>query len=241
MSTIAIIGNNLVGLFCAGILSDNNEVLIINSELELGFPASFPGSSNDINFLKNFLSDQQTNQLFVKDSLDSSNFRSEWFSKLITHKLAKKGVLIANRTRISDINNVDGNLILSTTGGYLNVENFECKIILDFSEYSYNPLASKTHQYKLTDSNIIKPKIDTKQFFVGICLESEAHNLSKYQLKLPRNDGLVETWYDKDNLESPTKGWIESKTIKAYFESKIMLVEDYFIKAQEICKNMVIK
>ena len=241
MSTIAIIGNNLVGLFCAEILSDNNDVLIINSELELGFPASYPGSSNDVNFLKNFLSDQQITQLFIKDSLDSKNFRSEWFSKLITHKLAKKGVLISNRTRVSDITNVDGNLILSITGGYLNVEYFECKKILDFSEHSYNPLANKTHQYNLIDRNIIKPKIDTKQFFVGICLESEAHNLSKYQLKLPRNDGLVETWYDKDNLESPTKGWIESKTIKAYFESKIMLVEDYFIKAQEICKNMVIQ
>ena len=48
MKSIGIIGSNLVGLLFADILSGNNQITIIDSELELGFPASFPGTSNDL-------------------------------------------------------------------------------------------------------------------------------------------------------------------------------------------------
>ena len=51
MKSIGIIGSNLVGLLCADILSSNNQITIIDSELELGFPASFPGTSNDLDIL----------------------------------------------------------------------------------------------------------------------------------------------------------------------------------------------
>ena len=45
MNSITIIGSNLIGLLCADILSEDNEVTIIESDLELVFPANYQGTS----------------------------------------------------------------------------------------------------------------------------------------------------------------------------------------------------
>ena len=45
MNSIVIAGSSLVGLLCADILSKNNSVTIIESDLEIGFPTNFPGRS----------------------------------------------------------------------------------------------------------------------------------------------------------------------------------------------------
>ena len=58
MKSIAIVGSNLIGLLSADILSSKNNVTIIDSELELGFPASFPGSCIDKEVISNILGDQ---------------------------------------------------------------------------------------------------------------------------------------------------------------------------------------
>ena len=103
MNSIAIIGSNLIGLLCADILSEDNEVTIIESDLELGFPANFPGTSKNEKLIPLILQNQDTKNLFILNENGYTNFRSEWFSKLLTHKLAKNNVKILNRTRVSKI------------------------------------------------------------------------------------------------------------------------------------------
>ena len=49
-----------------------------------------------------------------------TNFRSEWFSKLLTHKLAKNDVTILNRSRVSSINEIGKKLEVSIQGSEIN-------------------------------------------------------------------------------------------------------------------------
>ncbi len=240
MNSIAIIGSNLIGLLCADILSEDNEVTIIESDLELGFPANFPGTSKNTKLIPLILQNQDTKNLFILNENGYTNFRSEWFSKLLTHKLAKNNVKILNRTRVSKITEVNGSLEIYTKGSELDYNNIICNKILDFSHLSYNTIGNKNHSYNLSSKNLFKPKINTKPFFVGTCLIEDINNLTKYEILIPRNDGLAEVWYQNNLQEVPSQGWIESKIINSYFDSKLMFLEEYYFKAKEIIENMVI-
>ena len=57
---------------------------------------------------------------------------------------------------------------------------------------------------------------------------------------IDRSDDLVEVWYQLGNEMEPNQGWIESKTVGAYFKSQLMLLEDYYSKAEEIVNKQVI-
>ena len=82
--------------------------------------------------------------------------------------------------------------------------------------------------------------MSTIQYFVGTCLLEDSCGLQNFNLKLPRKDNLVEIWFKVGQEEEPKHGWIESKTINAYYESKLMLLEDYYSKAKELVEKMVI-
>ena len=116
MKSIAIVGSNLIGLLSADILSSKNKVTIIDSELELGFPASFPGSCIDKDVISSILGDQDRHNLFMYNKDNTYNFRSEWFTKLLTHKIAKKDIEIYNRTRVVSIEELDKKLSINTNG-----------------------------------------------------------------------------------------------------------------------------
>ena len=240
MNSVTIIGSNLIGLLCADILSEDNEVTIIESDLELGFPANYPGTSKQEKLLSTILKNQDTKNLFILNENGFTNFRSEWFIKLLTHKLAKNNVRISNRTRVSKITEVNGLLEIYTKGSELDSNNIICNQILDFSHLSYNTIGNKVHSYELVSNKLFKPEIKTKTFFVGICLIKDIKNLTSHEILIPRNDGLAEVWYQNGLEEFPSQGWIESKIVNSYFDSKLMLLEQYYSKAKEIVENMVI-
>tara|TARA_B100000945_G_scaffold312023_1_gene306014 strand:- start:737 stop:1459 length:723 start_codon:yes stop_codon:yes gene_type:complete len=240
MNSVAIIGSNLIGLLCADILSKENSVTIIESDLELGFPANYPGTSKNQKLISTILKNQDTKNLFLLNENGNTNFRSEWFIKLLTHKLAKNNVKISNRTRVSKISEINGLLEIYTKGSELDSNNIICNKILDFSHLSYNTIGNKNHSYQISSNNLFKPKINTKTFFVGICLIKDIKNLTTYEILIPRNDGLAEVWYQNNHQEFPLQGWIESKIVNSYFDSKLMLLEEYYSKAKEIVENMVI-
>ena len=79
------------------------------------------------------------------------------------------------------------------------------------------------------------------QYFVGTCLLEDSYELQNFNLKLPRKDDLVEIWFEIGREEEPKHGWIESKTVHAYYDSKLMLLEDYYSKAKEVAEKTVIK
>ena len=240
MNSIVIAGSSLVGLLCADILSKNNSVTIIESDLEIGFPANFPGRSKNRLTIENILSNQDLHNLFIKESNKYVNFRSEWFTKLLTHKLAKNNVKIMNRSRISSITQSENNLNIAISGSEQNEKIIQCNIFIDFSSVSFSIIGNNTHQYDIESERIIKPDIPSQQFFVGICLLKDSDKLGNFELMIDRSDDLVEVWYQLGNETEPNQGWIESKTVKAYFNSQLMLLEDYYSRAEEIVNKMVI-
>ena len=240
MNSIVIIGSNLVGLLTADILSKNNSVCIIEPDLELGFPANYPGRAEKDNTVKEILSKEDTQNLFSMKIDGYTNFRSEWFSKLLTHKLAKNKVNIMNRSRVSSINEVGEKLEVSIQGSEININQILCDMVIDFSESSFSIIGNSEHGYDLKSSKIIKPKLNTIQYFVGTCLLIDSYHFQNFDVRLQRNDDLVEVWFKIGQEEDPKHGWIESKTVHAYYESKLMLLEDYYSKARELVERMVI-
>ena len=240
MSSITITGGGLIGLFCADILSSKHKVTIIEINAEIGFPANFPGIINKNNNISKILDSEELSNLYIFDNGNKINFRTEWFVKLLAHKLAKNKVDIIHRTRIESISQHNNQLNLQLKGSDSNIKNLITDQLIDFSETLIPGPKGQTHTFNNNLNQIIKPEIPTKQFFVGTCLRNNLTNLNNSILIIERSDGLAEVWYELGENETPKQGWIESKTLNAYYNSKIMKVDDYYKKAQQIIDTMVI-
>ena len=235
MKSVGIIGSNLLGLLCADILCQTNKVTIIDSELELGFPANFPGTSIDQDLFDEILRGQDDNNLFKLVSNNHINFRTEWFCKLITHKIAKHGTIIYNRTRIIESVSTENKIILYTSGSDINPQQLYFDIVIDISENSMVSLGKLKHEISLDCDKSIKPNLPLKKFFVGICLIRDLTELDNYHIALERTDELAEVWYSDNNEQFPRSGWIESRNVNSYYNERLMILDDYYEKAVEIC------
>ena len=240
MSSITITGGGLIGLFCADILSSNHDVTIIEINAEIGFPANFPGIINQSNNISKVLDSQELSNLYIFDNGNQINFRTEWFVKLLSHKLAKNKVDIIHRTRIESTSINKNQLNLELKGSDSNKKRLICDKLLNFSESLITGPKGQTHTINESLDQIINPKIPAKQFFVGTCLRTNLSNLNNSKIIIERSDGLAEVWYELGEKETPTQGWIESKILNAYYDSRIMTVDEYYQKAQQIIDTMVI-
>jgi len=240
MSSITITGGGLIGLFCADILSSKHNVIIVEINAEIGFPANFPGIINQSNNISKILDSEELSNLYIFDNGNEINFRTEWFVKLLSHKLAKNKVDIIHRTRIESTSINKNQLNLQLKGSESNKNNLITDKLIDFSESLITGPKGQKHTINGNLDQIIKPKIPTKQFFVGTCLRNDLSNLNNSKLIIERSDGLAEVWYELNENETPKQGWIESKTLNAYYDSKIMTVDEYYKKAQQIIDTMVI-
>ena len=240
MSSITITGGGLIGLFCADILSSNHNVTIIEINAEIGFPANFPGIIQQKENLSRILDSEELSNLYVFDNGNKINFRTEWFVKLLSHKLAKSKVDIFHRTRIESISSIKNRLKLQLKGSESNFKTLETDKLIDFSDTLLPGPKGQIHTIDNSLDQIIKPEIPTKQFFVGTCLRNNLSSLHKSKLIIERSDGLAEVWYELGEQETPKQGWIESKMLNAYYDSKIMIVDEYYKTAQEIINKMVI-
>ena len=241
MSSITITGGGLIGLFCADILSSKHSVTIIEINAEIGFPANFPGIIHQNQNLSKILDSEELSNLYIFDNGNKINFRTEWFVKLLSHKLAKSKVDIIHRTRIESITPNKNRLKLQLKGSESNLKIFYTDKLIDFSETLLPGPKGQIHTIDISLDQIIKPEIPTKHFFVGTCLRNNLANLHESKLVIERSDGLAEVWYELGEKETPKQGWIESKNLNAYYDSKIMLVDDYYKKAQQIINTMVIQ
>jgi hypothetical protein len=240
MSSITITGGGLIGLFCADILSSNHDVTIIEINAEIGFPANFPGTISQNTNISKLLDSKELSNLYIFDNGNKINFRTEWFVKLLSHKLAKNKVDIIHRTRIESTSTNKNQLNLELKGSDSNKKHIITDKLLNFSDSLI--LGPKGQIHTIDDSLhlIINPQIPTKQFFVGTCLRNNVSNLNNSKLVIERSDGLAEVWYELSEKQTPKQGWIESKTLNAYYDSKIMIVDEYYEKAQQIIDTMVI-
>ena len=90
---IVIIGGNLFSLLCADLLSKNHKIMVLEINPEPGFPTNFLGYAYKKETLETIL-ESKTLNLNIKQKENLICFRSEWFMKLLCHKLAKNGVKI---------------------------------------------------------------------------------------------------------------------------------------------------
>ena len=132
MSSITITGGGLIGLFCADILSSNHDVTIIEINAEIGFPANFPGIINQSNNISKILDSQELSNLYIFDNGNQINFRTEWFVKLLSHKLSKNKVDIIHRTRIESTSINKNQLNLELKGSDSNKKRLISDKLLNF-------------------------------------------------------------------------------------------------------------
>ena len=225
MSSITITGGGLIGLFCADILSSKHNVTIVEINAEIGFPANFPGIINQSNNISEILDSEDLSNLYIFDNGNEINFRTEWFVKLLSHKLAKNKVDIIHRTRIESTLINKNQLNLQLKGSESNKNNLITDKLIDFSESLITGPKGQKHTINDSLDQIIKPKIPTKQFFVGTCLRNNLSNLNKSNLIIERSDGLAEVWYEFGEKEIPQP----QDVAKSFFGVKINLLSKIFL------------
>ena len=158
--------------------------------------------------------------------------------QIINPQTCKKDIEIYNRTRIISVEELDKKLSINTNGNASLSEDVRFDIIIEFSNISYTTFGNSTHNCSIESPNLIQPNIKTKQFFVGICLKKDAILLDNFEIYIERNDDLVEIWYNLSEKQFPKQGWIESKIVKSYYDSRLMLLDDYYKISNEIASEV---
>ena len=235
MYDITIIGGSLSGLISAIKLSKSHKVCIIDINQEIGFPTNFPGFSKDITLIKEILSKEDISNLYLKENDIGWGMRSEWLVKYLTQLSAKNRVDILNRTRVSNIF-FEGQFNIEIVGGGPQNNLITSKIIIDETKQIHSGPGEINHTTKIENNNIIKLDNSFSNYFAGIIPTKKSPNFPKSLLKIERNDELTEVWFEK----KPTEliNWIEIKNCRSPSKEGPMLVDDYFIRCDEIIKQV---
>lgn len=228
---ITIIGGNLFSLLCADILSKNHNIHVLEINPEPGFPTNFLGYAYKKETLDDLLEFNNLN-LNIKQQDDLICFRSEWFIKLLCHKLAKKGIKILNRCRVLGFEYMDKIEIKTSLDDNLKT-NITADLILDFTSISYPGPGNNKHKIDTNAGEKIHVYNNkkTKEYFVGTCLSN--HNMEDYLLCLERNDRLSELVYESKPIQDPESGWIETKTISLIENFDIASLDFYYSQSQK--------
>ena len=235
MYDIAIIGGSLSGLISAIKLSEFHKVCIIDINQEIGFPTNFPGISKDVKMIKEILFEEDISNLYLKENDIGWGMRSEWLIKYLTQLSAKKGVDILNRTRVSNIF-TENQFNIEIIGGGPQNNMVISKIIIDESKQIHSGPGERNHTTNIENKNIIKSDNTFSNYFAGIIPTEKSINFNNSILQIERDDGLTEVWFEKQPKEHIN--WIEIKNCKSPSKDRLMLIDDYFIRCDEIIKQV---
>ena len=231
MYDIAIIGGSLSGLISAIELSKNNKICIIDINQEIGFPTNFPGLVKDVELIKRILVTEELDNLYLNQSKIGWAMRSEWLIKYLTQLCAKKGVEILNRTRVSNIF-YDDLFNIEIIGGGPNNNIIKSKIIIDETEQIHAGPGDKNHKIPIDNKKIILLKTNNQQYFSGIIPTDNIDNFPENLFQISRSDGLTEVWFNEQQKEHVN--WIEIKKCNSPSKQNLMIIDDYFSRANEI-------
>ena len=187
-----IIGGSILSCALAEKLSENSQVYIVDSRMELGMPTTDIGLIDNKNSISHFMDESK----FEYANFHENGIRAEWVAKFYSHYLTKIGVKILTRsilikhadsveiksldssmklnpssTKIFDLRNVSGNV-------RMNAEN------TDIEEETYNPL--DISNYIIREGGII----------------SSVERFENLEFDLLRADGTREIWW-KATKQSP--------------------------------------
>lgn len=234
MYDIAIIGGSLSGLISAINLSKDYKVCIIDINQEIGFPTNFPGLCKNIQHVKTILSNEDQSNLYLQQNNIGWGLRSEWLIKYLTQLSAKNKVDILNRTRVSNIHFEEVFNIEIIGGGPLD-KIIKSKLIIDETKQIHSGPGDKNHTISYLNKKIILIENQISNYFSGIIPTSKDSKFENSILKIERKDGLTEVWFDG----KPDKhfNWIEIKTCDSPTNSNLLIIDDYFIRSQEISRQ----
>lgn len=198
-----ILGGSILSCALAEKLSENSQVYIVDSRMELGMPTTDIGFLDDKNSISHFMDESK----FEYANFHNNGIRAEWVAKFYSHYLTKIGVKILTRSRVIkhtdsvEIKSLGNSLKLnpSTTKIYdlrnvsgnvrMNIEN------ADPEEEIYNSL--DTSNYIIREGGII----------------SSDENFDDLEFDLIRADGTREIWWKAvDKSPKPRLGFLERMT-----------------------------
>ena len=226
---ILIVGAGLIAYGCAySALKDGYKVFIADHSTEFGLPNLWPSLlHNRQNIPLNF----ETEQGFEgKDT----GYRHEWIMKSMNIKLAKRGVILLNKTRItSSSKSTEGILVNLRGASQLEGDHmFDC--VVDTTKDTWIPWAK---QHNLTDVSI---RYDVeREFATGFLhIDTEIDNFSDAELQLDRYDGLTESWY-KGQKESTNTKIIEIISTKLPLQTEMWSCDQRFLSGMNLWNELM--
>ena len=226
---ILIVGAGLIAYGCAySALKDGYKVFIADHSTEFGLPNLWPSLlHNRQNIPLNF----ETEQGFEgKDT----GYRHEWIMKSMNIKLAKRGVILLNKTRItSSSKSTEGILVNLRGASQLEGDHmFDC--VVDTTKDTWIPWAK---QHNLTDVSI---RYDVeREFATGFLhIDTEIDNFSDAELQLDRYDGRTESWY-KGQKESTNTKIIEIISTKLPLQTEMWSCDQRFLSGMNLWNEFV--
>ena len=193
---VLIVGAGLIAYGCAySALKDGCTVFIADHSTEFGLPNVWPSLVLDReNIPLNF----ETEQGFEGKE---KGYRHEWIMKSMNIQLAKKGVVLLNKTRVvsSEKSLNRFNVHLKGASQIEGAQVFD--VVVDTTKDTWIPWA-KPHN--LTDVSI-RYNVQRELATGFLHIDTEVDQFPNTQLQLERYDGLIESWYSGPTESSNTK------------------------------------
>ena len=226
---ILIVGAGLIAYGCTySALKDGYTVFIADHSTEFGLPNVWPSLiENRQNIPLNF----ETEQGFEGKE---TGYRHEWIMKSMNIQLAKRGVVLLNKTRItSSVKSSEGILVNLKGASQMEGEHM-FDFVVDTTNDTWIPWAKQHH---LTDVSI-RYDIE-REFATGFLhIDNEIENFSDAEIQLERYDGLTESWYSGQKESTNTK-ILEIMPTKLPLNRKMWSCDQRFLSGMNLWNELV--
>jgi hypothetical protein len=238
MSDIVIVGGSIEGLILSILCAKKHTVTLIDIHPEIGFPCVIPGWLERRESLQNYLEIDEITHLNILQNPNGFALRGEWLFKILTIKAAQLGVQILLRCRVIKVEQSPLQTTISTIGGNNNGSGtIICDKMFDLTEYTAQ--APGKLQHSMIES---QDQINPKQSFHhwgGLALSQELQNTTTEPIiKLLREDGLCEFWYDEKPTWNPKNGWIETMQNTTPKALKDMSIDNSIAYAESLFESL---
>ena len=197
-----VLGGSILSCALAEKLSENSQVYIVDSRMELGMPTTDIGLIDNKNSISHFMDESK----FEYANLHDNGIRAEWVAKFYSHYLTKIGVKILTRSRV--IKHPDS-IEIKSLGNSVKLNPSSTKIF-DLRNVSGNVRMST----EKTDLEETYNPLDISNFIIregGIISSDE--KFENLEFDLIRADGTREIWWKAtEQFPKPNLGFLERMT-----------------------------
>jgi len=161
-------------------------------------------------------------------------FRHEWIMKSMNIQLAKKGVILLNKTRIVSSRNLPQGILVHLKGASQIEGEHMFDVVIDTTNDTWIPWAQ---EHNLTEASI-RYDVLRKSSTGFLHLDTEVENFSDADVQLERYDGTIESWYAGQHESSNTK-ILEIMPTKLPVERKMWSCDQRFLKGMDLWNELM--